>query len=68
MPDPGDRIRVRDLPPGTWAASMAGQEGEVELVEGIDMLVRMDGEPVGGVLAWLQDGEVDVLPRESSDA
>lgn len=60
----GDRIRVRVLPPGTWASSMAGQEGEVERSDPDGhLLVRMDGEPRGGVLAWLETREIEVVER-----
>lgn len=58
----GDRVRVRQLPPGTWASSLAGQEGTVERVEGRDMLVRIDGWPEGGEQSWLTVDEVDRRP------
>lgn len=58
----GDRVRVRQLEPGTWASSLSGQEGTVEEVDQRDMLVRIDGRPEGGELSWLTVDEVDRRP------
>lgn len=55
----GDRVRVRELRPGTWASSLSGQEGTVERYEHPDMLVRIDGWPEGGEQSWLTVDEID---------